>query len=294
MKDESGRMKDERPTRAFSSFILHPSSFFKVQLTILDPRMRSALEACGLRRYEDYISRQLGEVVGRTGTTETRRIVLNDASRGETFYVKTYRYEDGRRRRRLARDKGRLEARNYRILRQQCRVNVPDVVSHGSRRRGWRLLDAFIMTRGVTNATPLDEYVRRRWPNGGIITDALQRYLLEETADLVSRMHAAGFFHIDLQWRNLLVSDDGSDRPPIYVIDSARGASRRWGVYQMHGRLRDLSSLYKLAQWWVSRREQIRWLRRYLGVQRLSACQHHALVQAILHDRSIKDNGTIQ
>jgi hypothetical protein len=117
--------------------------------------------------------------------------------------------------------------------------------------------------------------------------------LLEETAGLVSRMHAAGFVHVDLQWRNLLVVENGGIGPTIYVIDSARGGLRGWVLYQLHGRLRDLSSLYKLGRVLLTRREQIRWLRRYLGVRRLSACEHHALAWTILHDRGIKDNGTI-
>ncbi len=118
----------------------------------------------------------------------------------------------------------------------------------------------------------------------------MRRHLLETTADLVARMHAAGFFHIDLQWRNLLVSEDGSRRPRVYVIDSVRGGPRRWRPFQMHGRLRDLSSLYKLARSQVPVREQVGWLWRYLGVRRLRH-EHRVMIQTILCDRRIKDNG---
>lgn len=267
----------------------------KVLLTVHLPRMRPHLETRGLRRYEDYLACTLGEVVGRTGTTETRRILIDHDDRREAFYLKAYRYQDPRRPARLSGDKARREARNYRILLRRCGVSVPDVIAHGSRRRGWRLLDAFILTRGVPNATPLDLYARRRWLAGHLTaTDPTRRHLLDETADLLARMHHAGFFHIDMQWRNLLVSEDGTDRPPLFVIDSARGGLRRWGPYRMHGRLRDLSSLHKLGRLWLTRSEQIRWLRRYLGVRTLRAPEHHSLVQTILYDRSIKDNGTAQ
>lgn len=119
----------------------------------------------------------------------------------------------------------------------------------------------------------------------------MRRHLLETTADLVSRMHAAGFFHIDLQWRNMLVSEDGARCPRVFVIDSARGGLRRSRLFQMHGRLRDLSSLYKLARFRVPVREQVGWLRRYLGVHRLQH-EHRMMIQTILCDRRIKDNGS--
>lgn len=261
----------------------------KTEYTILDPRMNSVLEACGLRRYEDYLSGEAGEVVGRSASSETRRIRARTGTGEEVFYLKAYDYR-GRRLRSLA-EKGRKEVRNYRILRERCGVPVPDVVSHGWRRRGWRLLDAFILTRGVPNSMRLDEYVRRRCRGGSDGAGAaMRRHLLETTADLVSRMHAAGFFHIDLQWRNLLVSEDGSRRPRVYVIDSVRGGPRRWRLLQMHGRLRDLSSLYKLARFQVPVREQVGWLWRYLGVRRLRH-EHRVMIQTILCDRRIKDNG---
>ncbi|MBN2561840.1 MAG: hypothetical protein JXQ75_13015 [Phycisphaerae bacterium] len=263
-----------------------------VRLTIHEPRMRPTLEAYGLRQYEDYLAPALGEAVGRSKTTQTRRIVLDGADGKDTFYLKIYRHEGSRRRHRFLRDKASIEARNYRTLSERCGVIVPDVIAHGCRRRGWRLLDAFILTRAVPRATPLDRYVRMRWPRlQAAVDDPMRHNLLEGTAELVSRMHARGFFHVDLQWRNLLVVDNGTDRPAFGIIDSARGGLRWWRVHREHGRLRDLSSLYKLGRLWLTRGEQVRWLRRYLGVRRLSA-EHRLLIRTILYDRSIKGDGT--
>lgn len=270
--------------------------------------MRRALTSRGFSRYEDFADTTIGEVVRRSSTTQTRRIRWNDAPGAATtdasgsisgeFYLKVYRYGSNARRLALWPDKGGMEARNYRILRRHCGVSVPDVIAYGSRRRRGYLLDAFILTRAIPHAVSLDDFAKRRWgPNRcntkglatAAIDDSLRHHLLIHTADIVARMHRAGFFHIDLQWRNILIADDGSDRPRIFLIDSARGSRREWKILQAHGRLRDLSSLYKEARVQFTPREQVLWLRRYFGVPRLTQ-DHHAMIQAIQDDRRIKDH----
>jgi|GEM_PF-1474110 len=323
------------------------------RLTILDNDMRSVLASHGLSRYEDFAETTVGEVVSRSSTTQTWRICWSDPPKGaansasDAFYLKTYRYKGATRRLALWPDKAGLEARNYRTLRRDCRVDVPDVVAHGSRRRWGYLLDAFILTRAIPHAVCLDDYAKRRWgtsqpsaatklrhrrlaggATGGtpgphlssqgakildddntnhcnkegqgaadgqatatttVINDPLRRYLLTHTADIVARMHRADFFHIDLQWRNILVADDGSDRPGIFLIDSARGSRRQWKILQAHGRLRDLSSLSKEARSQLTPREHVLWLRRYFGVARLTQ-EHHAMIRTIQDDRRSKDH----
>ena len=266
----------------------------KTQLTVPDRAEAEALRTRGFRTYEDFAFAANGEVVGRSGNSLTRRIPADDRTPGQPYYLKVYRYVGSRLRGRFRSDKGCKEARNYGILRSRCRIHVPDVIAYGHRRSRWRLLDAFILTRGVPNAVPLAAFLegleaRKDTERRGKV----RAHLFETIAEIVSRMHAAGFYHVDLQWRNLLVSDDGSEHPKIYLIDSERGSIRRWSVHRAHGRLRDLSSLQKDAARWLSNSEQIRWLRRYLGVDKLSP-EHRALIRTIQRDRSIKNNGASQ
>jgi len=295
--------------RAFDSNAHSPPSLMATRLTILDASMRPLLDSQGFRRYEDFVDATRGEVVGRSSTSQTRRIELGGASGGESgvsgtprrevLFLKVYRYAGKTRRLGLWPDKGTVETRNYRILRQCCGIDVPDVIAHGSRRSRGYLLDAFILTRAIPHARPLEEFLQPRQDQGrvgsnhpedaaAVERDSLRSYLLCQTAEMVARMHSAGFYHIDLQWRNILVSDDHSRRPRIFVIDSARGSRRHWKVFRAHGRLRDLSSLYKKARMRLTAREQIGWLRRYLGVRRLGR-EHHAMIRTILDDRRIKD-----
>ncbi len=258
-----------------------------IRLTIVETSLHDTLVAAGLATYHEFLACTQGEVVHESSTTRTRRIVLNPAGRAESFYLKAYRYGG---RSWPARDKAAREALNYAVLRDRCDVRVPDVIAFGSRRRFGCLIDGFILTRAVPHGMSLDRLAAALWPKPpAIATNGLRRHLLNYTSAMVRRMHAAGYCHIDLQWRNLLVSDDGSDAPEVYAIDSSRGGIRRWALRREQGRLRDLSSLYKEARHRLTIREQIRWLRDYLGVTRFEP-QHRALLQTILYDRAIKDH----
>lgn len=259
------------------------------RLVIDSAELKPLLEAAGLRRCEDFLTFGGGVVVARSNTTTTRRVELAGNGERAAVFLKTYHHDGPGRRRRLFRDKCAREARNYRLLRERCGAPVPEVVAHGARRRGWRIVDSFIMTRGIDLACSLDEFVAAHWPEAGRAGEArLRRALLRDTAELIARMHRAAFFHIDLQWRNLLVALESPDRPRLYVLDCVRGGLRRTALGQAHGRVRDLSSLHKDGRRWLSAAEQLRWLRNYLGVRRLCA-EGKALARAVLHDRRTKD-----
>jgi hypothetical protein len=269
------------------------------RLTIADPSAVPLLESLGLGAYEDFVSCSVGEIISRSATSESRRLTgsairASDGAPGSPvrLYLKVYRYGGRNRRPAALPDKAEIEARNYRILRDLCDICTPEVLAYGRRsRRGW-LTDGFILTREVLGARPFERCLpaatslRTRAAPG---ETAFRRRLLHESADLVARMHAAGFCHVDLQWRNLLVAEGGPEGSRIYVLDSSRGGLLRLRLRREHGRLRDLSSLYRMARRRLRRTEQVRWLRRYLGVRRLTP-MHRLLVQTIFYDRYIKDD----
>lgn len=259
-------------------------------LRILEPALADILRAAGLVSCEDYLRSSRGEVIHESNTTCTRRFDLPSPGGTIACYLKVYQYRDKPLTLRLGRSKPLREARNYLTLRRKCRIDVPDVIAIGARRRLGLLEDGFILTREVPAACPLDVYVDRRWPsNKENVTVHSRRRLLETVADLVARMHAAHFFHIDLQWRNLIVSDDERDQPLVFVLDCVRGGRRIHPLMRAHGRLRDLSSLYKDARVRLSHTEQMRWLRRYLGTRKLSEV-YRAMIRTIVQDRELKDS----
>lgn len=261
-----------------------------IVLRILEPDMKGPLSSAGLDHYLDFVGCSIGELVHESGTTRTRRISVGTSRGDEVLFLKTYRYQDKAIPLRMTRSKSVREANNYRLMRERCGIDVPDVVAFGSRRFGLMMCDGFLLTRAVPSAEQLDLFAAARWPLRDSSTgDALRRYLLRHTADLISRMHASHVYHVDLQWRNLLVSTGDSAQPRVFVLDCSRGGRRVHPWRREHGRLRDLSSLYKEARTRITPRQQIWWLRRYLGVHKLSDL-HRTMIRSIVLDRSIKDH----
>ncbi|MFO0972233.1 MAG: lipopolysaccharide kinase InaA family protein [Phycisphaerae bacterium] len=245
------------------------------------------LAAAGLASCADFIAGRRGTPVARTRTSQTQRVEIEVNGRREACYLKQFDYAERATRHRLLPHKGAIEARNYRLLRSRVGAAVPDVIAHGSRRRFGRLVHGFILTRGVPDAEPLERW----WPRHAAGGTAAGERLLAELASLVARMHAAGFYHVDLQWRNILVRDMLGGPTPV-VLDSSRGGRRFLPWMRWHFRMRDLSSLDKSARTFLTRPQRFRWLRRYVA-----ACDDatdargaaRRLARRVLADRRRKD-----
>lgn len=256
---------------------------------------RRDFAAAGLVRYEDFVNCTAGEVVARSGGSETRRWTINGAQSEVECFLKIYRFSGRRPRWALQGDKASVETANYRHL-EKLGVDVPEVICHGSRGGLFLLRDAFILTHAVPNAVALDAFVDARWNARRSLAakseiDVTRRELLTVSATVAKRMHEGGFFHVDLQWRNILASQSADGAIRLFVIDSSRGGLREAGVRREHGRLRDLSSLAKDARTRMTRSEMLRWLRAYLGVHRLTT-EHRLMIQTIERDRVLKDNSS--
>lgn len=255
-------------------------------MEIIDESLRSQFAAWGFRAYEDFAEYGGGVVVAATGTSRTRRLELPHAGGIETFYLKQYAYAGRGLRHRLHLHKGAIEARNYRLMRDAAGVGVPEVVAIGSRRAGLRLVDAFILTRAIDAARPLDEWWRGHAAAGGVSAE-MQREIAEQLLGIVAPMHRAHFYHVDLQWRNILIRGPAGG-VELFVLDSSRGGQRWLPWMRWHFRMRDLSSLEKSAREFVSRSQRMRFVREYV---RRTACPEspRRLIERIIADRARKD-----
>ncbi len=90
----------------------------------------------------------------------------------------------------------------------------------------------------------------------------------QQIAQAARRLHAAGFAHNDLKWRNLLV--DGSASPTVYLIDCPRGRYW-WPVFLEYRRNKDLQCLDHLAKDQLSRTQRLRFYLAYADRKRLAA-----------------------
>lgn len=254
-----------------------------------DRRWQQALRACGLSRYEDFLEARPDDPAWERSTTKTYRLTATNPrdQRRTGLYLKQYTYSTRRWRFLLRRDKPAVEQRNYDYLRRRVGDVAPEVVVTGRRRRWMMLHDAFIVTVELEGAVQLDEYARAHW-GGTPCHDERTRQdaLIRHTAELVRRMHDARFYHVDLQWRNVLVRFGESPRNAVaFLIDAPRGGRRRLWLRRRHGRLRDLSSLDKLARVYLTRTQRLRWFTLYTGQRRVSRSGRR-LISAVLADRA--------
>ena len=254
-----------------------------------DRRWRGAIQADGFRDYEDFISARTGQPVWERSATQTFRLTARDPEDGRPtgLYLKKYRYPRQRWRSMFRPDKPSVEQRNYEYLRRNVGNVVPIVVATGRRRQWMMLRDAFILTVELSGCDQLDTYAQTHWEGTPVERERVrQDRLIETTADLIRRMHEAGFYHIDLQWRNILVRFEGEpEEARAFLIDAPRGGRLLLWVRRRHGRLRDLSSLDKLARLYLTRTQRLRWFTRYTGRRRISPSDRR-LIEAILADRA--------
>jgi len=260
-----------------------------IQWTILDDAGAALLADFGFADYVDLADRQPGQEVGKGSTTRTTRLSVGRAGESAVFYIKVYRYAGRQWRHRFRCDKASQEAANYALL-TEIGIGTPQVVAFGSRRSGLRLVDAVIVTRGLPDVVGLDRLFESRWPDAAAhAMDPQRQEVIHAVIREIRRMHDAGFFHIDLQWRNILIGGMSEGRTDVYLLDAPRGGMRSNRWTEAHGRLRDLSCLYKEARRRLSRNEQLRWLLSYLGEQCVTPAVR-ATIQALLFDRTVKDN----
>jgi serine/threonine protein kinase len=125
----------------------------------------------------------------------------------------------------------------------------------------WRrgaVADSLLVTEAV-DGEPLSDWLRRG------PAPALCRRLARDLAQMLRRMHDAGFLHRDLKAPNILVSPRGGAgvRPVLVDLDGLRQAMR----VSAWRRARDLMRLsVSLDEWGVARRtDRLRFLRAYLG-----------------------------
>lgn len=193
-------------------------------------------------------------------------MTLNGSSdRSLEVYCKVYDYPRPSWRFFCRRSKARRERHSAEAF-SRMGLRTADVI-FCSEQRDWigRLRRACIITRAISGACMLDVYVRRTAASACSPAARIARqYLLHELATMVATLHRQDFFHNDLHWRNVLVTESGEGRPMIWLIDCPRGRFRRWSVCKSHYRVKDLATLDRTAKTLCTMRERIRFARAYL------------------------------
>lgn len=150
------------------------------------------------------------------------------------------------------------------------------LVAYGQERRWGRFVRGSLVTEELPATMDLAQLARAADPRlkDGAWVAAVSAQLARATRTL----HAAGFVHNDLKWRNLLV--DRSDPPRLFFIDCPTGGFW-WGPFLRYRRVKDLACLDKLAKYHLSRTQRLRFYLDYVQGRRLSAADKKVVRQVL-------------
>ncbi|MFQ5805503.1 MAG: lipopolysaccharide kinase InaA family protein [Phycisphaerae bacterium] len=239
----------------------------------LDSAYREELRACDLDRVESVLARTAGRVAAWSRTTDT--LYVASAHGGPGFYVKRYYYASWRKRLRGALrgtffglHRGRAE---FHLLSEMRSLGLPAVrpVAYGSRQTGHFVTACFLITEEVPNACNLTS-LARDVKTGRETLDSDQRALIvQRFARQIADLHAAGFAHGQLFWRNVLIRFGPTGEPEFFFLDvRPRRGGRRLGRASRWW-LHELGHLAASALPFTTRSERMRFLVEYFGARRL-------------------------
>lgn len=238
----------------------------------IDPAYADALRACGLDRVEAILARTDGRVAAWSRTTDTLYVPHPAGRPG--FYLKRYFYPRWKNRVRGAlrgtffgRHRGLAE---FHALNGMRAMGIPTVrpVATGARRCGHFVTACFVITEEVPESVNLTSFARDVAAGRRALTPRQRRALIDRLAAEVAELHAVGREHGQLFWRNILVRHGPHGDPEFFFLDAQPRPLRR---LSRGGRwwLRELAALQVSAAPFVTRGEQVRFLRRYHGAARL-------------------------
>lgn len=226
---------------------------------ITDPAYCKPLAGKGLGGHDNWHGFNNGQIISK-GTTTCIKTELSPSA--NTVYFKRYSYLKHKWRFFLRRSKAATELINYQRLKS---INIPtlDVVALYEQRTLGRLSTACIVTKEIPDTQQLDHFYTQLMATHSaeqrtIILNSIKQQLFAQ----LRAAHAAGFFHLDLKWRNVLIQQIGDYYTPIW-IDCPRGVQRRYANYSL--KVADLSGLARKATSFFSHQQLYRMLYEYLG-----------------------------
>ncbi len=183
-------------------------------------------------------------------------------------YVESYGWRFWKR---LRASKSKREYHNYEYMRR-IGVPCPGGLEFEDHRNALGLLtyssismEKLADTTDIRYLMCLDEYAEIR---------ANRRFRLAvsgQIAHWVRVMHENDFFHLNLNFRNVLVQRDQLEEPRIYFIDVTSCIIRPTAVRRRYLVVKELAFLYKDARKWCTQREQLHFLHVYLQRRKLTA-----------------------
>ena len=146
------------------------------------------------------------------------------------------------------------------------RAGLPTMipVAAGRRRFGLFRTESFLVTKSIEGCERLDDFFSR-FKN---VPTEDKRGLIRKVALLVKKMHECGFNHRDLYLCHILLDSRGR----LFLVDLHRVDKR--GKVPERWKVKDIAALnYSAAQCSITRTDRLRFLKDYLGTDRLSGAE---------------------
>lgn len=212
----------------------------------------------------DQVFRLTGETINSNWMSSLLRVGVDD----HHYYIKRYASRGRWLRRFAGRSRLRAEWENL-LFFHQLEIPTAELVAYGESGIGRNYRGALV-TRELKGSRDL----------AALSTSACMRdrhwrqQVMLQLADAVARLHAAGFVHGDLKWRNILAG--GGADPVVYIIDCPQGR-RLAGPMLERGIVKDLACLDKVARQVLSRTDRMRFYIAYAGSAELGAADRRRL-----------------
>jgi tRNA A-37 threonylcarbamoyl transferase component Bud32 len=182
---------------------------------------------------------------------------------GHVFYLKTYSAGGKKLKRWFGRSRVRAEWENL-LFFDRLGIPVPPVVAYGQQTCCGMFQKGAIITAEVPHTRDLYGLHRENDP---LLAD--RRWVAcvsQQVASHTRRLHWERFGHVDLKWRNILVTT--TEPPRVFFIDCPAGRIRR-GPTARRWFAKDLACLDTVAQKRLSRTQRLRFYMTYGRLQRL-------------------------
>ncbi len=181
------------------------------------------------------------------------------------YYIKKYYYGGKWMRRYFGRSRVRAEWENIQYF-KQMHIPTPDLTAYGQETRWGIFQRGAIITKEIKGTIDMASLAKKR---ADIMNDKTWfRHIASLIATYTRQIHASGFIHKDLKWRNILVSSE--QKADVYFIDCPCGRKKN-ALVRNRWIIKDLACLDKMAKHILSKTQRLWFYKQYVSHSRLTA-----------------------
>ena len=212
-----------------------------------------------------------GDFVTACPISRVTRVTLE----GKVFYVKTYTAGGKNLRRWISRSRVRAEWENL-LFFQSLGIPIAPLVAYGQTTRCGFFRKGALVTAEVPDTNDLACLHDQDHP---LLEDPRWlRSVSRQVAAYTRRLHRKRFGHLDLKWRNILVTPGTA--PKVFFIDCPGGRIRR-GPLAERWFVKDLACLDTIAKKRLSRTQRLRFYMAYRRCKRLTTADKRQIRRVV-------------